>query len=50
MFTRAFARQPNDAEAKRWLAALDDFGGDAPEAWERLAHAFFNAKEFIYYH
>ncbi len=49
MFTRAFARQPNDAEAKRWLTALHDFGGDTPEAWERLAHAFFNAKEFIYY-
>jgi hypothetical protein len=49
MFTRAFARQPNDAEAKRWLAALQDFGGDKAEAWERLAHAFFNAKEFIYY-
>ena len=49
MFTRAFARQPNDEEAKRWLTALHDFGGDTPEAWERLAHAFFNAKEFIYY-
>jgi hypothetical protein len=48
MFTRAFARQPNDVEAKRWLAALQDFGGDKPEAWAHLAHAFFNAKEFIY--
>ncbi|MBV6500678.1 MAG: hypothetical protein CJBNEKGG_03163 [Prosthecobacter sp.] len=49
MFKCAFGRQPNVTEAKRWMAALHDFGGDTPESWERLAHAFFNAKEFIYY-
>lgn len=49
MFVRAFGRQPNEAEQQRWLVALDDFGGDTPDAWERLAHALFNAKEFIYY-
>jgi hypothetical protein len=36
-------------ELQRWLAALQDFGGNTPDAWERLAHAFFNTKEFIYY-
>lgn len=49
MFTRAFAREPSDAEMHRWLLALDDFGGDKPDAWERMAHAIFNTKEFIYY-
>ncbi|MBX7211977.1 MAG: DUF1549 and DUF1553 domain-containing protein [Verrucomicrobiaceae bacterium] len=49
MFMRAFSREPNNAEMKRWLSALESFGGDTPAAWESLAHAFFNAKEFIYY-
>ena len=49
MFTRAFSRQPSKAEAIRWLAALQSFGGDTPAAWESLAHTFFNAKEFIYF-
>ena len=49
MFARAFARDPSDVEMQRWLTALDDFGASTPAAWERLAHAFFNAKEFIYY-
>ena len=49
MFTRAFSREPSDAEVKRWQSALEFFGGDTPAAWESLAHAFFNAKEFIYY-
>ncbi|MBX7207757.1 MAG: hypothetical protein K1X78_05580 [Verrucomicrobiaceae bacterium] len=49
MFIRAFSREPNDAETKRWHSALQSFGGDTPAAWESLAHAFFNAKAFIYY-
>ncbi|HBJ83071.1 MAG TPA: hypothetical protein DDZ88_04190 [Verrucomicrobiales bacterium] len=49
MFERTLGREPHASEVKRWLSALDDFGGDTPVAWERLAHAFFNAKEFIYY-
>lgn len=49
MFTRAFAREPTSAETIRWLAALQSFGGNTPAAWESLAHAFFNTKEFIYY-
>ncbi|MDP1588149.1 MAG: PSD1 and planctomycete cytochrome C domain-containing protein [Prosthecobacter sp.] len=49
MFECALGREPHASEVKRWLSALDDFGGDTPVAWERLAHAFFNAKEFIYY-
>lgn len=49
MFRRAFGRAPGPLEVRRWLAALQDFGGDTPDAWSRLAHAFFNAKEFIYY-
>jgi hypothetical protein len=49
MFLRAYGRTPRDAELKRWLSALEEFGGDTPDAWDRLAHAFFNTKEFIYY-
>ena len=49
MFTRAFAREPTAAETNRWVAALQSFGGNTPAAWESLAHAFFNTKEFIYY-
>lgn len=49
MFHQAYARQPSDAELQRWQSALQSFGGDTPAAWESLAHAFFNAKEFIYY-
>jgi hypothetical protein len=49
MFGQALARAPNAAELKRWIDALQDFGGDTPDAWERLAHALFNTKEFLYY-
>jgi hypothetical protein len=49
MFLRAYGRTPRDAELPRWLSALEEFGGNIPDAWERLAHAFFNTKEFIYY-
>ncbi|MBL9146842.1 MAG: PSD1 domain-containing protein [Verrucomicrobiaceae bacterium] len=49
MFARAFARHPSNVEMQRWLTALDDFGANTPAAWESLAHAFFNAKEFIYF-
>jgi hypothetical protein len=49
MFARAFGRKPREAEVRRWIAALEDLGGNTPDAWERLAHAFFNTKEFIYY-
>ncbi|MBL9130532.1 MAG: DUF1553 domain-containing protein, partial [Verrucomicrobiaceae bacterium] len=49
MFTRAFSRDPSSIELARWQSALQSFGGDTPAAWESLAHAFFNAKEFIYY-
>jgi hypothetical protein len=49
MFAHALGREPNESEQQRWLAALKDFGGNTPDAWERLAHALFNTKEFIYY-
>jgi hypothetical protein len=49
MFRDAFARDPSAAESQRWHSALQAFGGDTPVAWANLAHAFFNAKEFIYY-
>ncbi|MCF7787918.1 MAG: PSD1 and planctomycete cytochrome C domain-containing protein [Prosthecobacter sp.] len=49
MFGQALARKPDAVELKRWTAALQDFGGDTPDAWERLAHALFNTKEFLYY-
>ncbi len=56
MFIRALGRQPRDRELTRWLAALDEFasgpGVDVMRdelAWQRLSHALFNTKEFIYY-
>ena len=56
MFVAAFARAPTEAEVKRWTTAARDFAtpGTADlmkdeAAWSQLAHAFFNAKEFIYY-
>ena len=56
MFVSALGREPTDAELRRWLSALRDFSDTAGldllndnDAWERLAHAFFNLKEFIYY-
>ena len=49
MFEQALARSPDATELRRWTAALQDFGGDTPNAWERLAHALFNTKEFLYY-
>ncbi len=49
MFADALGREPNESEQQRWLTALKDFGGNTPDAWERLAHALFNTKEFIYY-
>lgn len=49
MFERAFAREPAAEETWRWCTALETLGGDTPEGWSALAHALFNAKEFIYY-
>jgi len=56
MFLSAFGREPGESERRRWLNALDDFAtADVVDrmkdenAWQRLAHAFFNTKEFIYY-
>jgi hypothetical protein len=56
MFVRALGRKPDEAELVRWQAALQDFATPGSSmiladelAWERLAHALFNTKEFIYY-
>ncbi len=56
MFVASFARTPTDAERKLWTAAARDFGTpDVADlmkdegAWSQLAHAVFNAKEFLYY-
>jgi len=56
MFVAVFARVPSDAELKRWTSAARDFvtPGHADlmkdeTAWAQLGHAFFNAKEFLYY-
>lgn len=54
MFVRALGRLPDDDELVRWTAAADalSISGDVlsdHEAWAELAHALFNAKEFIYY-
>jgi hypothetical protein len=56
MFVQAFGRGPQDAELKRWTAAIHDLATQPDAdlmkdetAWTQLAHAFFNTKEFIYY-
>lgn len=56
MFVAAFAREPSDAESKRWTAAARDFASTGhadlmkdETAWTQFGHAFFNAKEFLYY-
>jgi hypothetical protein len=56
MFVRSLGREPNQMELNRWIAALKGFASETGadlmkdnHAWERLAHAFFNTKEFIYY-
>jgi hypothetical protein len=58
MFRTAFAREPSPTELRRWtmavhdLAALHHVAEDAimlnSTVWKDVAHAFFNAKEFIY--
>lgn len=54
MFIRALGRPPDAAELARWTAAVSDLAvsGDViaeRNAWAELAHAMFNAKEFVYY-
>jgi hypothetical protein len=56
MFVRSLGREPNQMELNRWIAALKGFASETGadlmkdnHAWERLAHSFFNTKEFIYY-
>ena len=56
MFRRAFGREPAEAELQRWRRAVKDFAAaDVDDimqdevTWSRLAHAIFNAGEFIYY-
>ena len=56
MFVIGFGREPAETEKQRWQFALRDFAS-GPEthvmkdelAWQRLAHAIFNSKEFLYY-
>ncbi len=54
MFVLALGRPPSDSELLRWTVAVGEFSqADDPmmdqTAWEELAHALFNTKEFIYY-
>ncbi len=56
MFIRALGREPLAVEKNRWTEAVKDFstkpGSDLmldEKAWQSLAFAFFNTKEFIYY-
>ena len=56
MFVQAFGREPQPEELKRWSQAARDFVSSESAdlmhdeaAWTQLAHALFNAKEFIYY-
>jgi hypothetical protein len=56
MFVQAFARRPEEQELRNWTAAARSLalpeGGallEDAEAWTQLAHAFFNATEFLFY-
>ncbi|MCH2200877.1 MAG: PSD1 and planctomycete cytochrome C domain-containing protein [Fuerstiella sp.] len=54
MFISAVGRRPDPAEIDRWTNAVLSFSvAEDPmtdeRAWSNLAHAFFNAKEFLYY-
>ena len=58
MFEQAFGRAPTPEETSRWVAAVLDLASAyelSPEklmgsqaVWKDVAHAMFNAKEFIY--
>ena len=58
MFRTALGRSPTTAEVERWAKLVNDLAADhgvAPdrvvasaEVWKDVAHALFNAKEFIY--
>ena len=63
MFRLAFGREAEPRELARWNKAVDDIAGlyqDVPEkrpsndvmrslpVWKDVAHAMFNAKEFLY--
>ena len=54
MFVRALGRQPSSEELARWSAAVGGFSGTTPlmldrQAWQNVAHAMFNLREFLYY-
>ncbi|MBM3727116.1 MAG: DUF1553 domain-containing protein [Acidobacteria bacterium] len=54
MFREAFGRPPDPAETARWTTAARDFAEihrdnlDSVKVWKEVAHAMFNAKEFLY--
>jgi hypothetical protein len=58
MFEAAFGRTPTADESKRWANAVSDLASLHQVAdsealsqivlWQDIAHAFFNAKEFVY--
>ncbi len=55
MLRKALGRSTRDGEVGRWVTAIREFhNGDKDllqdrQAWQSLAHALFNTKEFIYY-
>ncbi|MCA9118270.1 MAG: DUF1553 domain-containing protein, partial [Planctomycetaceae bacterium] len=54
MFVRSLGRQPSTEELARWSAAVGGFSGTTPlmqdrQAWQNVAHAMFNLREFLYY-
>ncbi|MEZ6127315.1 MAG: PSD1 and planctomycete cytochrome C domain-containing protein [Planctomycetaceae bacterium] len=54
MLVRAFGRLSTPTERQLWVNAVMDFASGPDvladhEAWRQLAHAMFNAKEFIYF-
>jgi hypothetical protein len=58
MFQTAFARKPSETELRRWAIAVNEIAAlhnvsekeimTSSTVWKDVAHAFFNAKEFIY--
>ena len=58
MFETALGRSPATAEVERWAKLVDELAADrgvqtnqvmgSAAVWADVAHALFNAKEFIY--
>ncbi|QDT93479.1 PSD1 and planctomycete cytochrome C domain-containing protein [Gimesia algae] len=57
MFRKAYGREPDQQELRRWSELVAELGGSEdeqflladPRVWQQISHTLFNTKEFIYY-